>query len=158
MMPGYCPFFLSKMQVRIQGFSLVNCTSKSQASSHFALFEFSVQRTCHRTGNSRYSSKHFVKKSRLMNILDMEADMVPPLVTKLALFVRVVWPCGCTRLAWDHPHTYEPIASRRRAKPHRRSWRTRLMAPPHTDDDFYSQNSVSGVIPAHLKMILSTAL
>jgi hypothetical protein len=41
-----------------------------------------------------------------MNVLDMEADMVPS-------------------LARDHPHTYEPIASRRRAEPHRLTWRAK---------------------------------
>jgi hypothetical protein len=43
--------------------------------------------------NSRYSSKNFVEISGLMNVLDMEADIVPS-------------------LARDHPHTHEPIASR----------------------------------------------
>jgi hypothetical protein len=46
-----------------------------------------------------------------MNVLDMEANMVPPLVTKLTLSL-CVWPCRYARLARDHPHTYEPVASR----------------------------------------------
>jgi hypothetical protein len=41
-----------------------------------------------------------------MNVLDMEADMVPS-------------------LARDHPHTCEPIPCRRRAEPHRRPWRAK---------------------------------
>jgi hypothetical protein len=35
-------------------------------------------------------------------------------------------PCGYASLARDHLHTYEPIASRRRAEPHRRPWRAQL--------------------------------
>jgi len=30
------------------------------------------------------------------------------------------WSCGYASLAWDLPHTYEPIASRRRAEPDQR--------------------------------------
>ena len=52
---------------------------------------------------------------------------VKPLIAKqgttlaLSLFVAL-WIC---ELAWDLPHTYEPIASRRRAEPHRRPWRAK---------------------------------
>ena len=47
---------------------------------------------------------------------------VKPLIAKqgttlaLSLFVAL-WIC---ELAWDLPHTYEPITSRRRIEPHRR--------------------------------------
>jgi hypothetical protein len=86
-------FFLTKQKSASGIFSLVNCTSKCQASSRFP---GSNNQRCEPAPLPAIHGtllKTLSKKSRLMNVLDMEADMVPS-------------------LARDHQHTYEPIASR----------------------------------------------
>jgi hypothetical protein len=110
-----------------------HCTSKSQASSRFALFEKSALRTCHRTGSSRYSYKHFVKKIRAHECFRYRSRHGSTFSNKIHTVRVGVW----IRETGSGPPTHlransEPAASRTPPKAlasRTRLGRARLVAP-----------------------------